>query len=206
MGALYDRLDVLMLRRFTDNTQAGIYGGAVFLAGIPDFLDGIMQTVLAPKIAPAYAGGRFNRFWMSYLALAVPLGIVAGLIAVLLGGWGIHRFFPPEYGPSAPAFCVLVIGTLFNLAFVTLPNALVNFAAPKRQAIFNGAGLLLVAGGCVLLIPRYGVMGAAFAMLGARAAVGLLVMIQALRLSSQGGRKTAGTSTITSGRALEERL
>jgi O-antigen/teichoic acid export membrane protein len=196
MGALYDRLDVFILKRFTDDAQVGIYGGAVFLATIPDFLDGIIQTVVAPKIAPAHAAGGFNRLLVSYLIYAVPLGAVAGLIAFSLGGWGIQRLFPTAYGPCVPEFKVLVISTLFNLVIVTLPNALVNFVAPRRQAVFTGVGLLLVAGGSLLLIPRFGAMGAAIAMLIARVFSGAMVLVQALLL---GRSATLQTSVIEPG-------
>ncbi len=130
MAAASDRLDVFVLEHFRGKFEVGIYAGAVFLASIPDFLDGIVQTVLAPRIAPAYADGTFNQLHLRYLRYAVPAGIFAGVLAISLSDWGIRHFFGASYSGCIPAFRILILGTLFNLVFTPLPAALVNFTAP----------------------------------------------------------------------------
>ena len=183
MAALSERLDVFILERYRGKLEVGIYGGAVFLASIPDFLDGILQTVLAPKIAPAYADGTFNKLQFRYLRFAAPVGLAAGVIAIALSNWGIHRFFNAAYASSVPAFRILIISTLFNLVFTPMPAALVNFIVPKRMLIFTAIGLASVAVGSLLSIPRYGTIGAASTMLLARVLVGVLIVGESIQLN-----------------------
>jgi len=189
MAALSERLDVFVLARYRSDLEVGIYGGAVFLASIPDFLDGILQTVLAPKVAPAYADGTFNRLQLRYLRYAIPGGILAAAIAIALGNWGIHHFFNASYAGAIPAFRILIIGTLFNLVFTPMPAALVNFIAPKRMVIFTAIGLATVAIGSLLSIPHYGSVGAAIAMLGARVVVGSLIIFESISLNRRGSSR-----------------
>jgi O-antigen/teichoic acid export membrane protein len=183
MAALSERLDVFILERYRGKLEVGIYGGAVFLASIPDFLDGILQTVLAPKVAPAYADGTFNKLQFRYLRYAIPLGLAAGVIAIALSNWGIHRFFNAAYAGSVPAFRILILSTLFNLVFTPMPAALVNFIAPKRMVIFTAIGLASVAAGSLLSISLYGAVGAASTMLAARVLVGVLIIGESIRLT-----------------------
>jgi O-antigen/teichoic acid export membrane protein len=190
MAALGERLDVFILERYRGKLEVGVYGGAVFLASIPDFLDGMLQTVLAPKVAPAYADGTFNQLQFRYMKYAIPGGILAGTIAIALSSWGIHHFFNASYAGAIPAFRILILGTLFNLVFTSMPAALVNFIAPKRMVIFTAIGLATVAIGSLLSIPRYGAIGAAVTMLAARAIVGGLVVGESFGLTRRRLRAT----------------
>jgi O-antigen/teichoic acid export membrane protein len=187
MAAAYERLDVWLLARFRSDYAVGIYGGAVLLASIPDFLNGILQTSLAPRVAPAYADGTFNQLQRWYLRYAIPFGVVASAGAIFLGGWGVRTFFSAEYAGSIPAFKILVLSTLFNLVFTPLPAALLNFVAPARVTILTSVGLIWVAVGGLLVIPHYGATGAALVMLSARLVVGMLIIAQALRLARHPG-------------------
>ncbi len=190
MAAAYERLDLIFLARFRGKYDVGIYGGAVLLASVPDFLNGILQTSLAPRVAPAFADGSFNKLQGWYLRYAVPFGVVAAAGAVLLGGWGIRTFFSAQYVESIPAFRILILSTLFNLVFTPLPAALVNFVAPRRVTVYTSVGLVWVAVGGLLIIPKYGATGAASVMLSARVAVGLLIIVQAQQLARKRGVAT----------------
>src|SRR5262249_51519412 len=77
MSAVYERLDLFMLNWFRGPREVGIYAGAMALAVIPDFLNGSIQTVLAPKIAPAHSAGQFRSLQRQYLMYAVPLGLLS---------------------------------------------------------------------------------------------------------------------------------
>lgn len=176
MAAVYERLDLFLLSWFRGPHDVGIYGAAMTLAMIPDFLDGAIQTVLAPQVAPAYAAGAFARLHRRYLRYAIPLGGLAAVAALVLGGPMIRAFLSATYAESIPAFDILVLGTIFNFVFTPLPSALLNFVAPKKVMAVTAVGLLLVAIGGTLIIPRYGVVGAAVLILSARMVIGTLIV------------------------------
>ncbi len=184
LGSVYERLDLLLLARFRGRAEVGLYAWAVFLAAVPDFLDGFVQTVLAPQVAPALAARRFNRLNRAYLAVAVPVGAAAAAAAVGLSPWAL-RTFTPAYAGSAGPFRLLVVGTTFNLVFTPLPAALLSYVAPRAAAALTAAGLAVVAVGGVALIPRFGATGAAAVILSARVGVGTGMAVLAARVGSR---------------------
>jgi len=182
MAAAYERLDVLLLKYFRTDYDVGIYIAALAWAVIPDFINGIVQTVLGPKIAPAHAAGKFNELQRTYLKYAIPTGAVFALIALTICGWVFRTFMSDEFAAATNVYRLLVLSTLINTVFVPLPEALMNFVAPKRVTVYTAIGLLWVAVGGVIFIPLYGAIGAAMVMLSARILVGSIIMIQAHRI------------------------
>jgi O-antigen/teichoic acid export membrane protein len=183
MAAAYERLDVILLSHFKGDYELGIYAGALTWAVVPDFVNGILQTVLAPKIAPAYAAGTFNGLQKTYLKFAVPIGSAFAIFALPIAGWVLRTFMSSQYSASTNVYRILVLSTLFNTVFVPLPEALMNFLAPKRVTVYTAIGLIWVAVGGVILIPIYGAIGAAIVMLSARVIVGSIIMVQAHRIA-----------------------
>jgi O-antigen/teichoic acid export membrane protein len=187
MAAAYERLDIIYLKHFRGSYELGIYAGALAWAVVPDFVNGILQTVLAPKIAPAYAAGQFNAMQRSYLSYAIPIGGAFTLFALTVAGWVIRTFMSSEFNASTNVYRILVLSTIFNTVFTPLPEALMNFVAPKKVTVYTAVGLLIVAGGGVVIIPLFGAIGAASLMLAARVIVGSIIMVEAYRLGV-GGR------------------
>jgi O-antigen/teichoic acid export membrane protein len=185
MAAAYEQLDKLLLVHLRGDRELGIYAAALTWAVIPDFINGILQTVLGPRIAPAYAQGRFNALQKQYLSYAVPAGVAFGIIAMLIAGWVIRVFMSAAYLPAVGVYRVLIIGTLFNTVVTPLPEALMNFIAPRRVILCTALALIWVLVGGYSLIPRHGAMGAAVTIVSARLLVGSIIVWQAHRLAGR---------------------
>ena len=194
VGAVYERLDLFLLDRFRSTAEVGLYAAAMLLASVPDFIDGCVQTVLAPRVAPAFAAGRFNQLNRQYLRWSVPLGLLAAVAAVGLGGWGVRTFLSDRYAGSVGVFRLLVLGTLFNLVITPLSAALLNYAAPRASAAVTAVGLAIVAIGGLAVIPGYGAMAAAAVIVAARVVVGATVAVLAWRIGRAGGRMGSGSA------------
>jgi O-antigen/teichoic acid export membrane protein len=164
----------------------GLYAAALTWAVVPDFINGILQTVLAPKIAPAYAEGKFNSLQKTYLRVAIPIGLLFIAFALPIAGWVIRTFMSADFSAATNVYRILILSTVFNTVCTPLPEALINFVAPKRATIYSAIGLAWVAIAGVMLIPRYGPIGAAWVMLAARLIVGSITMLQAHRLAKIG--------------------
>src|SRR6202012_5118134 len=117
-----------------------------------------------PKIAPAYAAGKFNQLQKTYLLAAIPLGLLFIAFALPIAGWVIRTFMYADYAAATNIYRILILSTLFNLICTPLPEALMNFVAPKRVTIYSAIGLAWVAIAGIILIPNYGPIGAAWVM------------------------------------------
>ena len=122
----------------------------------------------------------------TYLKYAVPIGAVFTFFALTVAGWVIRIFLSTDFAPSANVYRILVLGTIFNTVFVPLPEAMMNFIAPKRVTVCTAIGLLWVVVGGGVFIPLYGTIGAACVILSARVIVGIIIMVQAHRLALRG--------------------
>ncbi len=187
MAAIYERLDIFMLNGFRGHYEAGIYAAAMTLAVIPDFIDGAVQTVLAPKVAPAFAAGTFNELQRWYLKYAIPLGVLAAAGAMLLGGPVIRILLGNSFALSVGPFKILVLSTIFNVVFTPLPAVLLNFVAPQKVTGIALIGLGIVLGGGVVIIPIFGIIGAAWLILAARVTIGTVIVLMATAIARQAG-------------------
>ena len=168
MGSLSERLDVFLLNYFHGSAPVGLYAAALTLAMIPDRLNGIVQTAIAPRIAPAHAAGQFAQLQRQYLSVALPCTAVAAMVALVAGRWIVRALLSARFAGSVLPFELLVLGTLFHAAVMPLPAALLNFVAPKKVAAMTALGLVLVVVGGLILIPPFGAVGAAAVMLSVR--------------------------------------
>jgi len=181
-ATLYEGLDAFLLGWLRGDRDVGIYAGAMTLAMIPDFLNGAIQSVLAPRIAPAHAAGRFGALYRQYLRYSLPLGAVALAGALLLGGPIIRGLLSTRYIESIGAFKILIVATILDIVFLPLPAALIAFVRPRAVPAMNLAALMFVVVGGIALIPRYGVLAAAGLIVAARITIGCLTFIVARRI------------------------
>ena len=92
---------------------------------------------------------------------------------------------------------------LAAVAVTPLSEALLNFTAPRKVMGVTFAGLAIVAVGGVIVIPRFGVTGAASVIVIARLVIGSAVVFLASRVSSRASIEAGSLDAQLPGR-LEE--
>lgn len=94
-------------------------------------------------------------------SLLLYLPAVVGLI--LVADPMIHLFFGTRYAPAAPVLQILCIFVLLQSVNQVAAKSLDFLGRARSRAIVKGISALLNAGLNVILIPEFGVVGAAFA-------------------------------------------
>ena len=164
---IYLRVDQVMLGQMAGDKEVGVYAAAVRVAEIWYFIPMAVVSSVFPNIIKAREsdeGEFFNRLQRLYnlmvflgYAVAVPMTFCSGMIIKLL--------FGTEYAAAGPMLALLVWAGLFA-----------NLAVARNAYLFamNWSRVLLGAVACgaivnvllnILLIPRYGGMGAVIASL-----------------------------------------
>ena len=155
----------------TPESQTGVYGLALQLGQLPYVATIAVAFVVFPLISRATfeADASRTRQYISATNRYVFL-FLAGLVATFASeAAGIMSlpFFPQVYASGSQMFAVLSVGYLFFAMVVVSANIFTGSGRPVTSALLF-AGMLAVSVLLnVLLIPRYGGMGAAAASSGA---------------------------------------
>ena len=160
-------LDLFMVKAYLgDDTAAGLYNAAVTLSRIPYMLLQGLTFVLLPSISALTKSGasreqaaNFTRDVLRYLiGLIVPGAALAAATSESLLG----LFYSADYTPAASALTILMVG-LSSLAFYLLLANIVSGAGRARVALgLTGIILAVSAATGVSLVPRFGLIGAAW--------------------------------------------
>jgi hypothetical protein len=119
-----------------------------------------------PRLSRRFADGDvagFRRLLLKMMAIGAAMGAVGVLISLLAGRQVLSLLYRPEYAVAARALVwVSVAGTIAYVASF-LNTAMVTVRASRTQAALFGVVAAVGLVGCALLVPRYGLTGAAWA-------------------------------------------
>ena len=183
--ALVVSLDKLILEHTAPEETFGRYVAQYDLAVKLNILSTSLGNVLYPVFARMHsdlgyeaAAARFVRSvsWIAaaYFALLLP--------AILFEREIVSTVLGPDFSGSFSPYVVVLVGVFLHLfGFLITPwqRACGDFRT-QRRTYFLSAGLMLVAG--LVLIPAYGIAGAALTYLCARLAELLLIAVEIRRL------------------------
>jgi O-antigen/teichoic acid export membrane protein len=165
MQFLIGQTGVIMLAIFRTEAEVGHYAIAVKLATLTTFVLVSINSMAGPKFSELFHTGRMDDLFhvaqkSSKLLFWTTTPILLGLL--LLGKPVLGYFFGAEFTVAYPALVLLILGQFVN----SVSGSTAMFMnMTGRQNIFKnitfGAALLNISSN-LLLIPRLGIIGAAF--------------------------------------------
>ena len=162
--------DVILVGLMLNLESSGLYFNAFRTAGLMTLFTFAIELVIAPMIAQHFHAGEMRKA-QAIAAMGSAAGFVFSLVVfIVFFGWGdwILSLFGPAYAEGWVVLVLLALGLLFDAA--TGPSKIVMMMTGHERAyavIFGGimgTGLLVQ----ILIIPIYGVIGAAAVNMGAR--------------------------------------
>lgn len=166
MQLVNDYTDILMLGLFLDAEQVGIYKVSVQIAVLVSFPITAVNLVIAPHISRLHAAGELDRLQRILTASAIGVFFSAGIVVgalCLFGTQLIELVFGPEFRGSYEPMIVLAAGQLVVATLGSLVTIANMTGHEHAAAKIIGIGAMTNIGLNALLIPRYGIMGAAIA-------------------------------------------
>jgi O-antigen/teichoic acid export membrane protein len=153
--------------------NAGLYGFGNDLANEITVFSQSLVTVMLPKASRKTTGPALRRFvkrsYRHLLLLLIPLALLLFAARPFLLGLGRLDAAYLAYLPSLKIFAILYGGALFTVAAIPMRTALYSMNLPAVETTLDLVTVPLMVGAAVLLIPRYGGVGAALAVLAQRA-------------------------------------
>jgi O-antigen/teichoic acid export membrane protein len=168
---VYMRIDQIMLREMVGEHEVGIYSAALPFSQAWHFIPITICASLLPTLSRNHADDRalfflrlqrlFTAFAWAAIALAAALALTANWLVTLLLG--------PAYEESARVLALHVVTNVFLFLGVAQGQWILNERRSQVALIKNVAGALANVLANLVLIPRYGAMGAALAAVIAQA-------------------------------------
>lgn len=183
------RLDAFILAWFLGTAGVGYYAVAVALSEILWLLPDAFATVLLPKTAST--NDRDGNAYSSALSRhTVFLSLLGGGFLAIIGKPIISLAYGEVFLPSLIPLLILLPGSVAFGVVRVLNNFFIGRGFPLLSSYAAGLSLLLSIGLDLVLIPTYGIVGAAVAATVAYSATCGFVLWQYRRISGATLRRT----------------
>lgn len=161
------RLDQLLLSLFTPASSLGLYVVAVTYANVLLTIPGSAAMVMLPEIVREHqagtAGACAERWYRRALWASVVGATLLALAAVVL----VPALFGSAFADAVPIAMVLVPATIILGMNQLLSTAFRGVGRPEVGSTSELIGVIVTLVGLGILLPRYGIFGAAAASLAA---------------------------------------
>ena len=183
-AALQTRLSVILLEQASTTVDVGYFSAAARFVEAARTIPNAYFGALFPALAALAADRLLLRqtFQRSALALAA-FGVAAGVGLTLLASPLLTLTYGASFAPAAPVLAIFGWSLVFSLLRGGRTLYLYALGQEARVNRVNGAVIVLQGGLSLLLIPRFGAVGAAVVHVG--------VELAALALLGRNERPTA---------------
>ena len=172
INAFIARLDLLMLGYFVGRAPGvtlatvGVYSAVIGTANGLRKVNQAFNPIFAPVVAGMTAMGDHQIAAATYARLAQwMLWILLPLVAVLsLAGGTILLIYGPAFQQGGRWLGIVALASAIN-AFVALGETVIMVQRPRLNLLHSSITCVVAVAGLLWLIPRFGVMGAAFGIL-----------------------------------------
>lgn len=171
MMVLYDKIDITMLSKMTSNPDyaIGLYGAAYGLIFVLEFIPISINAAVFPHTARAFMQNKgnfkhvFERLVSYYVYMTLPIVFGTMYLATDI----ITLIYGQEFAPASLVFKILIWSVLFRFQMYALGIILdsMNKEVKTMQATIFSLIFNVVMN--LILIPDYGIIGAAIATVGA---------------------------------------
>jgi O-antigen/teichoic acid export membrane protein len=169
------RIDMFLLARYTNATTVGFYSAGYKIASLVTLLNASLITIIYPVMSAFKNPEDLKRFIVKNVKWVV-LAVFALMPFGFLGSFAINLIYGNAYALSTGPFHLLYIGFLLNILISFFEVVLWSTNRPDLDAWFMLGNLVLSFCLNLVLIPHYGILGAAWAFMILKS-VGVVVII-----------------------------
>lgn len=165
LSLLISYVDIVMIEAMMTNKDVGLYKVATELAMLPSIFLRIVNTVFPPLIAKLYHEGKEDEVRRLYEQLTRGLFVVSGIIIILIMIFAtpLLRLYGEIYINARGVLIYRSIGQLVNASVGSVWYIVLMTGHPKIRFLGVLASAVINVGLNYLLIPLWGIDGAAFA-------------------------------------------
>lgn len=157
-------IGLMLLRYLMPGSFAtiGFYGRAVALCGLITLIPYAVGPLLYSKWSGLSGDTRRIQVELA-MRLHIVLGLLVVLVLVVLGDWCVFFLYGREFLPAVPALRILAVGVALRCAFNVCNNLLASDGRAHITAYIMGLSVVAIVVLTWILVPFYGMNGAALA-------------------------------------------
>jgi len=167
--------------------ELGIFAAMAYLKTVGDLVVTSLGRSVSPRLARYYAGGEgaaFGKLLLKLVGVGVVLGATAVVVATLAGRQILTLVYRPEFASHSDVFAWLMGAAAISYvaSFLGYGMTAARYLAVQFPLLVATAGTTALA--CLWLVPRFGLRGAAMALVvsaGVRAVGSAAVVVHSLR-------------------------
>lgn len=175
--------DTIFIGYFMENGDVGVYRVALNFTTASIFIANAVNSTLAPKISNWSANGKIDeippvvaRSFTYGLILAIPVAVGGFLLADEL----LYYFYGADFAAGAVSACILFLFQIMSVFLLFIGTALFDSGHPRNSFYGTLAAVILNVILDILLIPLFGINGAALGSLCA-AIINVLIVTHELK-------------------------
>lgn len=178
MGVINQRIDIVMLGLFRPDATVGIYQAVVVGGSLVSFGLQAVNTAVAPQISRLWATRdlvQMQRLATASARVSAAVALPVAVVFATLGGPLLGLAFGSEFSAGALALAILAAGQFINSFFGSVGGFLTmtQYAGLAMRGVGIAAGSNVIMN--ALLVPRFGMDGAAVATATSVALVNLIL-------------------------------
>lgn len=184
LSVLILQCDTLMIAAILGEGETGLYQPATRVALLVSVALTIVNQPLGPLISRHYVEGRKDALQalLDRVSVVVSLFAIALTTILLLFGREVLGLFGEEFRAAQPALSILAVGQCANALLGPCGQLLVMTGRQRLMAALLAVAAVVNVALNLLLIPRYGIEGAAIATTAALVLWNVCVAVAAARL------------------------
>ena len=173
---LYMRIDQIMIAYYLDSSQVGLYSSAVKLTESTFIIGTIICTSIFPMLQKTYTldEKEFKSKFVQLYGILIWIGLAISFCVSLLSNEIVAITFGTAYANAAPALAINIWSCVF--VFLGVAHSKLLLIRNQNMTFLNRnlIGLIINVVLNIILIPRIGIIGAAYATLISQIYVGYL--------------------------------
>ncbi len=158
---LFQRIDIVLIRYYMGDYQAGLYSSITNIMTLFSLLPIVLSESLAPKVFKSIGTDDFDEISKKFSWIIISVGAVLSLLMILFAYPLVLILYGEVYLSAVPALLIMSVSPLLISLGCVAGQLIVAQHTQKNTYIKSIAGCIITILANFLLIPLFGLMGAA---------------------------------------------
>lgn len=164
MGQVSSYIDQILIAGLLSPAELGLYAVAVSLSKMVNVFSTSIIVVLFPKASGLEMDEAIQITFRAF-RISTAAALLASGVLMLIAPFVLSLLYGAEFKAALTVFRLLLLQTAIGGGTMVLAQAFMALGKPKVVTLLQGLGLGLVVPLLFVLVPKFGLLGAGYAML-----------------------------------------